>query len=56
MQLLDKVQGDAYEGYERTIDSHIKNLRRKVEADPDQPRYVLTVRGIGYKFGGGADV
>lgn len=56
MQLLDRVQGDAYEGYERTIDSHVKNLRSKVEADPDQPKYVITVRGIGYKFGGDADV
>jgi len=51
MQLLDKVQGSAYEGYERTIDSHIKNLRKKVEIDPERPRYVITVRGVGYKFG-----
>lgn len=49
MQLLDRIQGDAYEGYERTIDSHIKNLRKKIEPDPDNPRYVLTVRGVGYK-------
>ena len=53
MQLLEKVQGSAYEGYERTIDSHIKNLRKKVETDPEHPRYVITVRGVGYKFGGG---
>ena len=51
MQLLEKVQGSAYEGYERTIDSHIKNLRKKVETDPEHPRYVITVRGVGYKFG-----
>ena len=51
-QLLDKVQGHTYEGYERTIDSHIKNLRKKIEPDPDQPTFVLTVRGVGYKFGG----
>lgn len=51
MQLLDKVQGEAYEGYERTIDSHIKNLRKKVELKPSQPRYIVTVHGIGYKFG-----
>ena len=51
MQLLDKAQGGAYEGYERTIDSHIKNLRKKVETDPEHPRYVITVRGVGYKFG-----
>jgi DNA-binding response OmpR family regulator len=49
MQLLDKVQGDAYEGYERTIDSHIKNLRKKIESDPEHPRYINTVYGIGYK-------
>ena len=51
MQLLDKVQGDAYEGYERTIDSHIKNLRRKLELDAEHPRYVITVYGVGYKLG-----
>ncbi len=49
MQLLDKVQGVAYEGYERTIDSHIKNLRKKIEPDPNHPRYVITVHGVGYK-------
>jgi len=51
MQLLDRVQGDAYEGYERTIDSHIKNLRRKLEPDPEHPKYVITVYGVGYKLG-----
>ncbi len=50
MQLLDRVQGDAYEGYDRTIDSHIKNLRKKVEPDPDNPRYIITVYGVGYKL------
>jgi DNA-binding response OmpR family regulator len=49
MQLLDKVQGDAYEGYERTIDSHIKNLRKKIETDPEKPQYIITVHGVGYK-------
>lgn len=49
MQLLDKVQGVAYEGYERTIDSHIKNLRKKIEPDPDRPGYIVTVYGVGYK-------
>ncbi|MBI2883083.1 MAG: response regulator transcription factor [Chloroflexi bacterium] len=50
LQLLDKVQGDAFEGYERTIDAHIKNLRQKVEPNPQRPEYVLTVFGVGYKF------
>jgi DNA-binding response OmpR family regulator len=49
-QLLDAVQGIAYEGYERTIDAHIKNLRRKIEADPANPCYIVTVYRIGYKF------
>lgn len=50
LQLLEHVQGEAFEGYERAIDSHIKNLRRKIEPDPARPSYVLTVFGIGYKF------
>jgi len=50
MQLLDKVQGYAYEGYERTVDAHVKNLRQKVEEDPKHPRVILTVYGLGYKF------
>lgn len=50
MQLLDRVQGDAYEGYERTVDSHIKNLRKKIEPDPEHPRYIITVYGVGYKL------
>lgn len=49
-QLLDAAQGDAYEGYERTIDAHIKNLRRKIEPDPANPCLILTVFGVGYKF------
>jgi two-component system alkaline phosphatase synthesis response regulator PhoP len=49
-QLLDATQGDTYVGYERTIDAHIKNLRRKLEADPATPKYILTVFGFGYKF------
>jgi DNA-binding response OmpR family regulator len=48
-QLLDALHGVAFESYERAIDSHIKNLRRKVEPDPRQPRYVLTVYGVGYR-------
>jgi len=50
MQLLDKIQGYAYEGYERTIDAHVKNLRQKIEGDAKHPRYILTVYGLGYKF------
>lgn len=50
MQLLDAVQGEAFDGYERTIDAHIKNIRRALNDDPRQPRYILTVRGVGYKF------
>lgn len=50
LQLLDRVQGYAYEGYERTIDAHIKNLRQKIEPDPKNPRYIMTVYGVGYKF------
>ena len=50
MQLIDRVQGHAFEGYERTVDAHIKNLRGKVEPDPRTPRYIVTVYGVGYKF------
>ncbi len=49
-QLLDRLHGVAYEGFDRSVDAHIKNLRRKLEDDPLQPRYVLTVYGVGYKF------
>jgi len=49
-QLLDAVRGVAFESYERAIDTHIKNLRRKIEPDPRRPRYVLTVYGVGYKL------
>ncbi len=50
LDLLDAAQGDAFEGYERTVDVHIKNLRRKIETDPKNPDYIHTVFGIGYKF------
>jgi two-component system alkaline phosphatase synthesis response regulator PhoP len=50
LQLLEQMQGVAFEGYERTIDAHIKNLRLKIEIDPKKPRYVETVFGIGYRF------
>ncbi len=51
-QLLDAVRGVAFESYERAIDAHIKNIRRKIEPDPHEPRYVLSVYGVGYKFEG----
>ncbi len=50
LQLLDASQGTVYEGYERTIDAHIKNLRAKLEPDPKNPRYIETVFGVGYRF------
>lgn len=48
--LLDRLQGTAFEGYERTIDVHVRNLRTKIEPDPGNPHYVETVYGIGYRF------
>lgn len=51
-ELVSIVLGEDYEGYDRTIDTHIKNLRQKLEQDPKAPKYILTVYGIGYKFGG----
>jgi DNA-binding response OmpR family regulator len=50
LQLLEASQGQAFSGYERTIDAHIKNLRAKIEADPRQPRFIQTVFGVGYRF------
>jgi two-component system alkaline phosphatase synthesis response regulator PhoP len=50
-QLLDAIRGEAVESFDRAIDAHIKNVRRKLEPDPRHPRYVLTVHGVGYKFG-----
>jgi DNA-binding response OmpR family regulator len=49
-QLLDAVHGVAFESYERAIDAHVKNIRRKLEPDPAVPRFVLTVYGVGYRF------
>jgi len=49
-QLLDAVHGVSFESYERAIDAHVKNLRRKIEPTPGSPRYVETVHGIGYRF------
>lgn len=50
LELLEKTQGYAFDGYERTIDVHIKNLRKKIEPNPRQPHYILTVFGVGYRF------
>jgi DNA-binding response OmpR family regulator len=50
LDLLDRLSGDAYEGYERTIDVHIRNLRTKIEPDPKNPAYIETVYGMGYRF------
>jgi DNA-binding response OmpR family regulator len=49
-QLLSAIRGVAFESYERAIDAHIKNIRRKIEPDPHAPRYLLTAYGVGYRF------
>ena len=49
-QLLDEIHGISFESYERSIDAHVKNIRRKIEPDPRRPQYLLTVYGVGYKF------
>ncbi len=49
-QLLDAIHGVSFDSYERSVDAHIKNIRRKIEPDPKQPSLVLTVYGVGYKF------
>ena len=53
MELLDILQGNAFEGYERTIDVHVRNLRSKIESDPSNPAYIETVYGIGYRLAAG---
>ena len=54
-QLLERLYGMAYDGFARSVDAHIKNLRQKLEDDPANPRYVMTIYGIGYKFNAGSD-
>ena len=49
-QLLDRLHGVAYDGYDRSIDAHVKNLHQKIEPDPAEPRCLLTVCGVGYRF------
>ena len=51
LELLDRVFGYDFEGFERTVDVHVKNLRKKIEQDPRQPTYIETIYGVGYKFG-----
>ncbi len=51
-ELIQIAFGDEFNGYDRAIDSHIKNLRQKIESDPKNPTYILTIHGTGYKFGG----
>ena len=50
LELLERLQGTALEGTEKTVNVHVRNLRTKIEPDPAQPRYVETVFGIGYRF------
>lgn len=50
LQIVEQTQGYSFDGYERTVDAHIKNLRRKIEVNPKSPQYIQTVYGIGYKF------
>jgi DNA-binding response OmpR family regulator len=52
-ELLEKAMGYAYEGMGRTLDTHIRNLRKKIEPDPDAPEYIQTVYGIGYRLSRG---
>jgi DNA-binding response OmpR family regulator len=49
-QLLDAVHGVSFESYERAVDAHVKNLRKKIEPEPGPPRYIQTVHGVGYRF------
>lgn len=53
LQLIDNAQGYSFEGYERTVDAHIKNLRQKIEENPKNPIYIVTVFGVGYRMNGG---
>lgn len=55
LQIVEQTQGYTFEGYERTIDAHVKNIRRKLERNPKEPQYILTIYGIGYKFDGGSN-
>ena len=50
-EIIEKVKGDDFDGFDRAIDTHIKNLRQKLGDDPKSPRYIVTVYGMGYRFG-----
>lgn len=52
LQLIERIQDIAFEGYERTVDTHVKNLRKKIGDSPGEPQYIKTVYGVGYKFVG----
>jgi two-component system alkaline phosphatase synthesis response regulator PhoP len=54
-ELLDRVWGSDFTGVDRVVDVHVSNLRQKLEPDPERPRWLLTVRGVGYKLTGTAD-
>lgn len=51
-EMVSIVLGEEYDGYDRVIDTHVKNLRQKIETNPKEPQYIITVHGIGYRFGG----
>lgn len=55
-ELIEKALDYHFEGYDRTVDAHIKNIRKKIESDPKKPHYIQTVYGVGYRFGGRKDV
>lgn len=52
LQIVERIQGYAFDGYERTVDAHMKNLRRKMEENPKEPQYIQTVYGVGYRLNG----
>ncbi|RJR29577.1 MAG: winged helix family transcriptional regulator, partial [Desulfobacteraceae bacterium] len=56
LQIINKVMGYEFEGYDRVIDAHIKNIRRKIETDPQEPMFITTIYGVGYKFIGEPDL
>jgi DNA-binding response OmpR family regulator len=55
LELINRMRGYEFDGYERTVDSPVKNLRRKIETDPGDPQIVETVLGVGYRLGLGSD-